>query len=115
MTVRGRPTALGAALEEDLVAFRSFARGEDGDVLADDVQRARIILWYHDEWFGSHRDSSLTAGQFTRHWTGLPHQGNDDGPRIALARGTAGAAHRRHRGAGRRIAIAGATNGGRRR
>jgi hypothetical protein len=54
MTVRRRPTAFGPTLEEYLIALGRFTRCEHGHVLADDVERRRVVLWRNDEWSYSH-------------------------------------------------------------
>ena len=61
MTVRGRPTALRAALKEDLVAFGRFARREHGDVLTDDVERRRVALGGDDERSCGHLSRSFST------------------------------------------------------
>src|SRR6185369_5327675 len=54
MAMRWRAAAFGPTLEEDLIAFRRFARCEHGDVFADDVERRRVILGRDHERFHGH-------------------------------------------------------------
>jgi hypothetical protein len=61
MTVRRRPTALGPTLEEDFIAFGGFARCEHGDVFADDIEWARVVLWCDDERFCRHPGFSFLS------------------------------------------------------
>src|SRR5205085_2631794 len=71
MTVRRRATALGPALQEDLIALGRLARSEHGDVFAPrDVERSRVILWRDDERFCSHLGLPFRCGHspIRREW-----------------------------------------------
>ena len=49
VVMRRRPAALSAHLQEDLVAARLGARSEDGEVLADEVERPRSLVGCHHD------------------------------------------------------------------
>src|SRR4051812_49966031 len=70
VAVRRRAAALWAGLAEDLVAAGLCAGGEDGDLLADDLQRCRRMVGDDDEGLW-HRMLQL-SGAPARLWSTHP-------------------------------------------